>query len=188
MDHSKVDAIIQGCKRGNKDDFSRLVDIYAGPCYGYFYRLTGDKSLSDDLLSELFVKLIDRIQSYNGGSFKSWLFTIASNLWRDHLRSQYRRKRLAEEKSLYVSEFGHGDTEKVELHDELQVALKQLDPDTAEIIVLRYYSEMSFKELSKARKEPIGTTLAKVHRGLKKLKQIMGEPNENEQRKSENLA
>jgi DNA-directed RNA polymerase specialized sigma24 family protein len=53
--------------------------MYAGRCYGYFYRLTGDRDLSDELLSELFIKLVEKIGSYKGGAFESWLFKIASN-------------------------------------------------------------------------------------------------------------
>ena len=45
--------------------------------------------------------------------------------------------------------------------------------DTAELITLRYYGQLSFKELAQLRNEPIGTTLSKVHRGVKKLREIM---------------
>ncbi|HQI29065.1 MAG TPA: hypothetical protein PLT20_13345 [Sedimentisphaerales bacterium] len=51
--------IIDGCKSGDADSFSQVVDMYAGRCYGYFYRLTGDRDLSDELLSELFIKLVE---------------------------------------------------------------------------------------------------------------------------------
>jgi len=57
--------------------------------------------------------------------------------------------------------------------DNLQIQLNKLDTDTRELIMLRYYSQLSFMELSKMRSEPIGSTLAKVHRGLKKLRELM---------------
>ena len=60
-----------------------------------------------------------------------------------------------------------------EIFDKLHTALKKLDPETAELITLRYFSQLSFKELAEIRSEPIGTTLSKVHRGVKKLRQIM---------------
>ena len=86
--------LIIGCKSGDSRCFSQIVDIYASRCYGYFYRLTGNKDLSDELLSELFVKLVEKISSYKGGSFEGWLFRIASNIFHDHLRSRHRRKKL----------------------------------------------------------------------------------------------
>ena len=66
---------------------------------------------------------------------------------------------------------------QTDMSDKLQMQLGKLDDDTAELITLRFYGEMSFKELSEMRSEPIGTTLSKVHRGLKKLRELMGGDN-----------
>jgi RNA polymerase sigma-70 factor (ECF subfamily) len=167
--------IIRGCKAGEAESFEKLIDVYARRCYGYFYRLTGNREVSDDLLGELFVKLVAKIGSYRGGSFESWLFKVASNVFHDHLRGKQQRRRLLEaRKEQFVSEsteLKQSDDRRI---DELQTKLEQLDADTRELIMLRYYSELSFKELARMRAEPIGTTLAKVHRGLKKLRELMG--------------
>ncbi len=64
--------IIIGCKNKDSKCFSQIVDMYASRCYGYFYRLTGNNDVSDELLSELFVKLVEKIASYKGGSFDGW--------------------------------------------------------------------------------------------------------------------
>src|SRR4030042_6060616 len=88
--------IITGCKSGNAESFSEIVDVYASRAYGYFYRLTGDKETSDDLLSELFVKLVEKIGSFKGGSFDGWLFKTASNIFYDYLRNKQRQKKLFE--------------------------------------------------------------------------------------------
>ena len=85
-DENKLEQIISGCKKGKNECFTQLLEIYANRCYGYFYRLTGNRSDSDDLLSELFIKLVTKIDSFKGGSFDGWLFTVASNLFYDHLR------------------------------------------------------------------------------------------------------
>ncbi len=152
--------------------------MYAGRCYGYFYRLTGDRDLSDELLSELFIKLVEKIGSYKGGVFESWLFKIASNIFHDHLRGKQRRRRLMDarraelelEPDLNESRISDDGEERL---DKLQVQLSRLDADTRELIVLRFYSEMSFKEIAEHRSEPIGTALSKLHRGLKKLRELM---------------
>lgn len=73
--------MIAGCRNGEARCFSQVIDTYASRCYGFFYRLTGNKDLSDELLSELFVKLVEKIGSYKGGSFEGWLFKIASNIF-----------------------------------------------------------------------------------------------------------
>jgi RNA polymerase sigma-70 factor (ECF subfamily) len=164
--------IIAGCKDGEPESFSKLIDIYSGRLYGYFYRLTGSKETSDDLLSELFVKLVEKIGRYRGGSFNGWLFRIASNLFHDYLRDKQRQKRLLDgRKEQLESEYGRRQED--DRADGLQMALGKLDEDTRELIMLRFYSQTSFKEIAAMRSEPIGTTLSKVHRGLKKLRELM---------------
>ena len=166
--------IIIGCKRGVPESFSQLVDIYASRCYGYFYRLTVDRDVSDDLLGELFVKLVEKINSYKGGSFESWLFKVASNVFYDYLRDKQRRKKVLEARKKQleskITETKQPDSERT---DKLQMQLSKLDAETRELIMLRFYSQASFKEIAKMRSEPIGTTLSKLHRGLKRLRELM---------------
>ena len=167
--------IITGCRCGDSESFSQLVDMYSGRLYGYFYRLTGNREVSDDLLSELFVKLVEKIKSYHGGSFANWLFRIASNLFYDYLRVKQREKKLLEYQQQQQLELEkpprrQDDSERF---DKLQVQLDNLDVDTKELIMLRFYSQLSFKEIAEIRAEPIGTTLSKMHRGLNKLRKLM---------------
>lgn len=165
---------IIGCKNGDSKCFSQIVDMYASRCYGYFYRLTGNNDVSDELLSELFVKLVEKIASYKGGSFDGWLFKIASNIFHDYLRSKQRRKKLLDvQKEQLESQFTEPKQSDNEQFDKLQIQLTRLDTDMRELIMLRFYSELSFKEIALMRSEPIGTTLAKLHRGLKKLRELM---------------
>jgi RNA polymerase sigma-70 factor, ECF subfamily len=179
MDSSvELARIIAGCKSGDADCFARIIDMYAGRCYGYFYRLTGDRSLSDELLSELFVRLVHKIGSYKGGAFESWLFRIALNIFHDHLRSRQRQKKLLAarrtelELDLQPYEARKSDASGEQL-EKLQIQLNRLDADTRELIMLRFYSELSFKEIAELRAEPIGTALSKLHRGLRKLRELM---------------
>jgi RNA polymerase sigma-70 factor (ECF subfamily) len=172
--HEDLKLIIEGCKNGSNESFSKLVDLYSSRCYKYFFRLTGNREESDDLLCELFLRLVDKIRTYKGGSFQSWLFKTASNLFYDSLRDKQRQQKVfkagqnqLEEKQKY------SNTLDDELVDELQQQLEKLDADTRELILLRFYSQLSFKELSEMRGEPIGTVLSKVHRGFKKLRELM---------------
>jgi RNA polymerase sigma-70 factor (ECF subfamily) len=166
--------IIDGCKAGSGESFSQLVDIYAGRIYGYFYRLTGNSELSDELLSELFVKLVVKIGSYQGGAFDSWLFRIATNIFHDYLRGRQRRKKLLEvrkkELKSRITEQKRSEDDRI---DKLQIQLEKLNPDTRELIMLRYYSQLSLKELAEMRGEPLGTTMSKLHRGLRRLRELM---------------
>ncbi len=172
-----LEPIIAGCKNGEEKCFSRLVDLYGKRCYGYFYRMTGNRAISDDLLSELFLRIVEKISSFKDGSFEAWLFRVASNIFHDYLRHEQRQKKALEE---HVSQLEQTEQENPhdsygEQFDKLQAELSRLDADTQETIILRFYCELSFKEISSIRAEPVGTTLSRVHRGLKKLRDSMGQ-------------
>ncbi len=167
---------IAACKNRREEAFSRLVDMYARRLYGYFYRLTGKAEVSEELLSEMFLKLVEKIDTYRDGSFEKWLFTIATNVFRDHLRARRREKKFLdwkERQMLIDSQSRSGGVEY--LTDSLQVNLEKLDEETRELLALRYYSQLSFSQIARMRSQPIGTVLSKVHRGLKKLRELMGE-------------
>lgn len=174
--NENLEQIINGCKNGDNECFSQLVDMYSGRCYGYFYRLTGNKAVSDDLLSELFFKLVGKIGSFRGSSFDSWLFKVAANLFYDYLRSRQRYQKLIEtqkKQQELESQTIQPKSADEEISDKLQTQLAKMDPDSRELIIMRFYSNMSFKELAEMRAEPIGSTLSKLHRGLKKLRGLM---------------
>lgn len=169
---NSLEKIIEGCKRGRNESFEKLINIYATKVYAYYYRLTNNKTTAEDLTSELFVKLVEKIDTFKGGNFNSWLFRTASNIFYDHLRKKKRRKDFFE-KELELQQQNQSAGTNTDDREDLQQKLQQLDEETRELITLRYYSEMSFKEISQMRSEPIGTTLSKVHRGLKRLKTLL---------------
>lgn len=166
--------IVAGCREGHAECFSELVYVYANRCYGYFYRLTGDRDLSDELLSQLFLKLVVKINSYEGGIFDCWLFRIASNIFHDHLRKKKRRKQLLD---IYGGELESAATStkihEGEILDKLQIQLDKLDEETREVIMLRFYSGLSFREIGEIRREPVGTIASRLHRGLMRLRELM---------------
>ncbi|OHB53919.1 MAG: hypothetical protein A2Y07_00670 [Planctomycetes bacterium GWF2_50_10] len=165
--------LIERCKKQDEQAYCVLVDMYAKRCFGYFYRMTGKREISNDLLSELFMKLVTKIGSFKGGSFEQWLFTIASNVFYDHLRKQKRDAKLIEAQQKQIAGEEYHKPKDDDRSDELAAHLSKLDEPTRELITLRFYSDMSFKEIAQSRGEPIGTVLSKVHRGLAKLRQYM---------------
>jgi len=168
--------LIEKCARRDEEAFSKLVDIYSGRCYGYFHRLSGNADVSSELLSELFLRLVKKIDSFRGGegSFDHWLFTMASNIFYDHLRKQKRYGKLIEgRQKLLLEQQGQKGSDCGENIDLLGKELARLDEQTRELLMLRYYGNLSFREIAEMRKEPVGTVLSKVHRGLAKLRQKM---------------
>lgn len=174
MTQRSFENIIAGCKAGDRNSYGKLFELYKGRCYSYFYRLTGDRDLSEDLLSRLFLKVVGKMTSFRGGNFDSWLFATASNLFKDHLRSRYRSRAALEAHGQNV--LRENDAVPVSQQtqlDRLAEQMSKLDEDTRELIVLRFYGQLTFKEIAKIRKEPLGTTLSKLHRGLGRLRTLM---------------
>ena len=175
MDETKksIERLVRLCQKGEPEAFSGLVDIYSGRLFGYFYRLTGNRDDANELLSELFLKLIEKIAGCKPQTFEPWLFKTASNLFADYIRAKKRQQKMLSKAAEQMPSETAPEKKDDYTADKLTVYLQKLDSETAEIITMRYYSGLSFEELAKIRNEPIGTCLSKVHRGLKKLRQLM---------------
>ena len=174
-DPEKVKNIVSLARNGDKEAFSQLVDIYASRLHGYFYRLTYNRDDAGELVSELFLKMVEKIGSCRPETFEPWLFRMASNLFTDYLRSKKRREKMLANIEEQVEPETQLSNKNDVMADKLTRQLQRLEPETAEIIVMRYYSQLSFEEMAQMRNEPIGTVLSKVHRGLEKLRQLMEE-------------
>ena len=129
------------------------------------------------------MKLLTKITDYRHESkLDRWLFVVAANLARDRARQRQRevfRQAADDEQGDWLDTFTaevDDPAEQLELqeqHDQLQKALGQLEPLDRELILLRHYGELSFRELAKLYDIPLSTALSKVHRGLQKLRRIL---------------
>ena len=178
MDDNRLNQAIHQCQQGEPAGFEHLAQVFGPRLYRYFLRLTGSPADADDLLQDLFVRLMEKMNTYrHKDRFERWLFTVAANLGRDHFRRIGRSGAV----SLDSGADGLADDQpgptghavNAELHDRLQGAMTQLSAVDREIMVLRHYGGLSFKELADHFQMPIGTVLAKVHRGLKRLQEIL---------------
>ena len=191
MDEQELTQLIDLAQANDPAAYDRIVDAYAPRLYGYLYRLTGSRDDSDDLLQELFLRLVRMIGSYeHDGRFEGWLFRIATNLARDRIRRRNREGRTASlddspegwEGAGPVAWLAAGDLSSPppdsrmalsEDVDALQRALAELPAAEREVIMLRHFSQLSFAEIAEAMGTPLGTALARGHRGLAKLRQLM---------------
>lgn len=170
--------IVKLCQKGSAEGFSKLVDGYSKRLFGYFYRLTGNRDDANELLSELFLKIVEKIGTCRPETFDAWLFKTASNLFADYVRTKKRREKMLDQTAKEIQNETQTAPAENYMTDKLTRQLQRLDGETAEIIVMRYYSGLSFEELARLRKEPVGTCLSKVHRGLKRLRELMENSND----------
>lgn len=168
----KIEQVVRLCKKGDSAAWLELVESCSGRMLSYFIANTRDRNQAEDLLSEFYLKLYKSINGYKGGSFDAWLYKIAYSVYYDYLRKIIRERENAQ---LYHEEMAYLNNDEAPDDDlpDVEQALAELDEESRSLIILRYYSDMSFKEIADATGRPIGTILTKVHRSLKKLKQKM---------------
>ncbi len=194
MDQAWLADVIERAQRREPAAFEALIEAYSHRLYGFLYRLTGHRDDADDLLQEVFVRVVRMIDKYeHGGRFEPWLFRIAMNLARDRVRrARASPVRLLEEHASsdpgdrggdWLDQVGPdrtpGPDEAIELADQvdrLQQALGKLGQAEREVVMLRHFSGMSFNEIAELMNTPLGTALTRAHRGLKRLRQIMEGP------------
>ena len=166
-----LQAIIDA-QAGRESGFEVILQLYGRRLYGFFYRATGDSHDAEDLVNELMLRLLRRLKHYqHRDRFEPWLFRIAANMARDRIRGLRSRPT-----PLSLSREGEGEPGMTDRSGQLQRLLEQLDPTTRGMILLRYFGDMSFRDLAHTFGCPIGTALAKVHRGLGFLRQRAEHP------------
>jgi len=186
MDAERLRRTIASAKRGQADGYAALLEAYGPRLYGYFLRATGRHHDAEDLLSELTLRLVRRLKSYDErGRFDQWVFRIAANMVRDRIR---RLRSGPGTLSLSWQDESQGSlgeqlpadgpaVDAAALAEEasagVQQALGKLDDMTRQMVLLRYFGELSFKELAELFQCPLGTALARVHRGLGVLRKEM---------------
>lgn len=183
MNPSDLDCVIDRARRRDAAAFDTLVELYSARVYGLIYRLLGQRELAEDLTQETFLRVVRTIESYeHDGRFEAWLFRIAANLARDHARKRKRRGSMssldagdpdepgAALPDMNAAPSGAEALIQAEREAALQAALDRLSPADREIVMLRHFAELSFREIADLLKIPLGTALARAHRALGKLK------------------
>ena len=166
----------------NPNDFVEIIRLYEKSIRRYINRLgCRDSSDADDLLQEIFLKVYINLNEYDSElKFSSWLYRIAHN----ESISFFRKKRVrpmtvATEAETYIFENIPDETDLIESldikinGDILHKALTELDDQYRDVLVLRFFEEKSYAEISDILKIPEGTVGTLLNRGKKRLNEIL---------------
>jgi len=186
MDKCLLPETISAAQAGSEAAYQELLASYGPRLYGFFLRSTGNSHDAEDLLSEMMVRLVQRLGKYEDrGRFDQWLFRIAGNLVRDRFRRQKVRPAVG---SLHVTDQAGreladklpsagepvgAELELAEDSERLTEALGKLDEKTRSVLLLRHFGQLSFKQIAEIQGCPLGTALARAHRGLAALRKMM---------------
>jgi RNA polymerase sigma-70 factor (ECF subfamily) len=152
------------------DEFERLYADEAAGLFAFLAYRTGDRVLAEDLLADAFERALRGRYDRRRGSQRTWLYSIALNALRDHVR------RAAAEGRAYarVEAAVPGDPfAGVEHRDELGRALAGLSGEEREAVALRFGAELTVPEIAKVLGEPLTTVEGRVYRALRKLREAL---------------
>ncbi len=164
--------------------FDAIVDAWAPRLYGFVSRLSGSRRNAEELVQEVFLRVVSSIASYqHQGRFDAWLFQIARHVVLDAWRKQRREPVIESGDQLNTgcSSIRESDrqtepaklVEDSEALDQLQSCMNKLPDREREVVLLRHFGQLSYADIASLLEIPLGTALARAHRGLGKLRQWM---------------
>lgn len=168
---------------GNEWALAQLIERHKSRIYSFIFSKVKDRDLSDDIFQETFIKVINTIrkQNYNEeGKFLPWVMRISHNLIIDHFRKQSKVKfqRDQEEYSVFSkmidSELNIENSMIAgQIEDDLHTLILKLPQDQQEIIRLRLYDDLTFKEIAELNQISINTALGRMRYAIVNLRKMI---------------
>lgn len=193
-------ALLQAASKGDEQAWRSIVDLYARRVFamarsrlgglraeGPFFRGSGNvggwasgNDAAEEVTQSVFCTIASKLaggEYTEKGRFESWLFRVAMNRVRDEVRRRKRHATPTDPETLSgvsaaASVGSSTDTDEI---SRLRLAMENLMDSDREVVELRHHAGLSFKQISEMVDEPVGTLLARHHRALKKLKDLMSE-------------
>ena len=178
--------LIQLFINGNSESLEELIKRHKDRIFTSIVLLVKDKNLAEDIFQDAFIRIIDTLRTGNytdEGKFLPWALRIAHNLCVDHFR-KVKRSPLVQNnnedfdifETINVSEEGiDGKIMKSQSHAKVRQMLDMLPEDQREVIVMRHFANLSFKEISEKTNCSINTALGRMRYGLINLRKMMVE-------------
>lgn len=180
---SESAAIAYGLKKQDPEVLDHLIELYQHRLLRYLLFLTGRREVAEDLFQETWMRVLVRGAQYNGKArFDTWLFTIARNLVIDLSR----KRTMSSLDEMSDSEDGDRPFEiampgpspleqfqSQENRAEVGEVLLTLDSVYREVLILRFYEELSLEEIAGVTRAPLSTVKSRLYRGLAALKPVM---------------
>ena len=165
------EALIERCRTGDDVAFGELVERYKHLVYGMVWRLRSDRSRTDDLAQEVFLKIYRGLPYFRGEArLSTWIFRIVSNVC-----AQDRAQQKTEISPDSVREPGVADAAfaELELRDRLDKAIAQLPENYRLLIAAHYLEGVQYEALAEALDIPIGTVKTHLYRAKRRLRELL---------------
>ncbi len=164
--------IIASIRSGDKQAYREIVEKYMRRAYCIALGLVGDPDAAMDVSQMAFIKAYKNLKRFDlERPFFPWFYRILRNLSLDHIRRAKRMHEIPLEDAKILSD----ESEDRDLKEALWKAIEDLPTEQREIIVLRYFEGLSYKEIAETVGKPIGTVMSSLHYSKRKLKDRLGE-------------
>jgi len=164
--------IINAWLAGDSDKFSLLYHKYVDKLYRFIFHKVLHKETAEDLTSEIFVKILEKIHTYDHkkGAFSTWIFQIARNKIIDHFRSFKQEENIDDIWDINSKNDLQMETDFQFIREKIQKHLKLLTVQQREILMLRFWQDMSYKEIAEILGKTENSVKMSASRSVKKLK------------------
>lgn len=168
---------------GDESALGTLLSRHKSKIYTSIYLLVKDRYLAEDIFQDTFIKVINTLKSgkYNEeGKFLPWVLRISHNLVIDHFRKEKRNPTITNQDGFDIFEvlgFTEESIEDIKLreenHKELRTLIQQLPEEQKEVLIMRHYADLSFKEIADLTGVSINTALGRMRYALNNLRRMM---------------
>ena len=174
--------LIERYLKGDNTSFEILLKRHKSRLFAFIMSKVKHKSIAEDVFQDTFIKVINSLQkgNYNEeGKFLPWVMRIAYNLVIDHFRKQskIRNVRPTEEFNIFdlINNGYRGQDEEMirkRVHSDLNILIKDLPQDQMEVLRMRYFEDMSFKDISEITGVSINTALGRMRYALINIRNL----------------
>ncbi len=167
--------IIVRCQIGKLEDFAFLYDKYAKKIYSFVYFKIQHQETAEDLVTQVFIKALEKISSFDisKGTFQAWIYQIARNKVIDHYRTV---KKVSNIDDVWDLQDGTDIERDIDIKNRLldvEEYLKNLKAEQREVIIMRVWQDMSYKEIAEALGKTEASCKMKFSRTINKLRDEM---------------
>ena len=174
MDQKNEVEIVARVLKGERQAYALLIEEYKSPVYNLAYRMTGNSEDADDLTQETFIRAYQYLWRYDTRrKFFTWLYTLALNLIRTHLKKNKYNKSSEELSAHLLADKNPSPETKLIDTQEISVCLFRLEYESRALLIMKFQQGLTFEEIAQITGKSLSAVKMSIYRGLEKLKELL---------------
>lgn len=183
METDQLDDYIAAAQKGDRIALGKIIDTFAEPIHSFIFYTIGRSNEVEDLAQDTFIKMITNIQQYRPTApFRAWLFRIALNVCRDHLRKKKVRRIMSSlhpdkwEEEMDIISPGPTPDKEVVIKDSLEqlsTIVQKLPENLRTVFLMRDVQDLSYEEISTALNWHMGTVKSRLNRARNEISHMI---------------